>query len=188
MTALPIVETQAGDVSAYIPTNVISITDGQIFLQSDLFHSGIRPAINIGISVSRVGGAAQTKIMKKISGSAKLDLAQYYELAAFTQFASDLDDSTKQQLLRGERVQEAMKQPELNPYSLWQEVVVLRAATGGFLDSVEIGEVRKALENLLTRVSAEQKDLVKAIETEKKLTDEIKAQLETVIGSILTKE
>ncbi|MDG1950644.1 MAG: F0F1 ATP synthase subunit alpha [bacterium] len=187
MTALPIVETQAGDVSAYIPTNVISITDGQIFLQSDLFYSGIRPAINIGISVSRVGGSAQTKIMKKVSGSAKLDLAQYYELAAFTQFASDLDDATKKQLLRGERVQEAMKQPELNPYDLWQEVVVLRAATGGFLDHVPVGDVRKSLETLLTRVSSEYADLVTAIETEKKLTDEIKEQLETVIGSILTK-
>lgn len=187
MTALPIVETQAGDVSAYIPTNVISITDGQIFLQSDLFHSGIRPAINIGISVSRVGGSAQTKIMKKVSGSAKLDLAQYYELAAFTQFASDLDEATKQQLLRGERVQEAMKQPELNPYTLWQEVVVLRAATGGFLDQYEIGDVRKAIETLLTRIASEHKDLVTAIESEKALTDEIKEQLETLIGSILTK-
>jgi F-type H+/Na+-transporting ATPase subunit alpha len=186
ITALPIVETQANDVSAYIPTNVISITDGQIFLQSDLFHSGIRPAINIGISVSRVGGSAQTKIMKKVSGSAKLDLAQYYELAAFTQFASDLDDDTKQQLLRGERVQEAMKQPELHPYALWQEVVVLRAATGGFLDAVNVKEVRSAIEGLLARVEAEHKELITAIETEKKLTDEIKAKLEEVIGSILT--
>jgi F-type H+-transporting ATPase subunit alpha len=187
ITALPIVETQAGDVSAYIPTNVISITDGQIFLQSDLFHSGIRPAINIGISVSRVGGSAQTKIMKKVSGSAKLDLAQYYELAAFTQFASDLDDATKKQLLRGERVQEAMKQPELNPYSLWQEVLVLRAATGGYLDAYELNDVRGAIAKLITTVATEHKDLVSAINAEKKLTDEIKEQLETVIGSILTK-
>lgn len=186
ITALPIVETQANDVSAYIPTNVISITDGQIFLQSDLFHSGVRPAINIGISVSRVGGAAQTNIMKKISGSAKLDLAQYYELAAFTQFASDLDDATKQQLLRGERVQEAMKQPELHPYRLWQEVVVLRAATGGFLDQVPVAEVRKALTGLLSRIEAEQSSFVQAVETQKALTDEIKEEMDALLARYLT--
>jgi len=186
MTALPIVETQAGDVSAYIPTNVISITDGQIFLQADLFHSGIRPAINIGISVSRVGGAAQTKIMKKISGSAKLDLAQYYELAAFTQFASDLDEATKQQLLRGERVQEAMKQPELSPYSLWQESVVLRAATGGFLDAINVKDIRRSLTSLLSRVESEYASLVEAIETQKALTDEIKDELDAAIKTILS--
>lgn len=181
ITALPIVETQANDVSAYIPTNVISITDGQIFLESDLFYSGVRPAINIGISVSRVGGAAQTKIMKKVSGSAKLDLAQYYELAAFTQFASELDDATKQQLTRGQRVVEAMKQKEHNPYALWQEVVVLRAATGGYLDAIPAGDVTGAIEKLLQLISAEHTDLVNAIEAEKKLTDEIDEMLNKVI-------
>ena len=186
MTALPIVETQANDVSAYIPTNVISITDGQIFLESDLFYSGIRPAINIGISVSRVGGSAQTKIMKKVSGSAKLDLAQYYELAAFTQFASELDEATKKQLVRGERVVEAMKQAENNPYALWQEVVVLRAATGGYLDAIPAPEVKKALAGLLQTIAASHADLVTAIETEKKLTDEIDAQLNSAIESSLT--
>lgn len=186
ITALPIVETQANDVSAYIPTNVISITDGQIFLESDLFYSGIRPAINIGISVSRVGGAAQTKIMKKVSGSAKLDLAQYYELAAFTQFASELDEATKKQLTRGQRVVEAMKQKENSPYALWQEVVVLRAATGGYLDVIPAEQTRAAIVQLLQRMAAEHADLVRAIETEKKLTDEIDADLNAAIQSIVT--
>ncbi|HBU27545.1 TPA: F0F1 ATP synthase subunit alpha [Candidatus Uhrbacteria bacterium] len=186
MTALPIVETQANDVSAYIPTNVISITDGQIFLESDLFYSGTRPAINIGVSVSRVGGAAQTKIMKKVSGSAKLDLAQYYELAAFTQFASELDDATKQQLTRGQRVVEAMKQKENSPYALWKEVVVLRAATGGYLDEIPVAEVKVRLEALLQRVTLEYPALIKSIEAEKVLTDEIDATLNTAIGAIVT--
>lgn len=181
ITALPIVETQANDVSAYIPTNVISITDGQIFLESDLFSSGIRPAINIGISVSRVGGSAQTKIMKKVSGSAKLDLAQYYELAAFSQFASELDDATKQQLVRGQRVVEAMKQKENSPYSLWEEVVVLRAATGGYLDEVEVKACRNAIASILRIVETDNKALITAIETEKKLTDEIDADLNAAI-------
>ncbi len=185
ITALPIVETQANDVSAYIPTNVISITDGQIFLESDLFASGVKPAINIGISVSRVGGSAQTHIMKKVSGSAKLDLAQYYELAAFTQFASELDDATKKQLTRGERVAEAMKQKENQPYALWQEVVVLRAATGGYLDAIPRKEVKPALEKLLRAFEAEQVDLVKSIEAEKKLTDEISEALNTAIEGLM---
>lgn len=187
MTALPIVETQANDVSAYIPTNVISITDGQIFLQSDLFYSGIRPAINIGISVSRVGGAAQSHIMKKVAGSAKLELAQYYELAAFSQFASELDEATKKQLVRGERVVEAMKQPENAPYKLWQEVLVLRAVSSGHLDEYDIKEVRKALNDLLQTVETSHQDLVTAIETEKKLTDDIAEQLDKTIEEILKK-
>lgn len=185
ITALPIVETQANDVSAYIPTNVISITDGQIFLESDLFASGVKPAINIGISVSRVGGSAQTKIMKKVAGSAKLDLAQYYELAAFTQFASELDDATKKQLTKGQRVAEAMKQKESFPYALWKEVVVLRAATGGYLDAVPVKEVRATLERMLTSIEAEHKDLVSAIETEKALTDEINASLNKAIEAVI---
>ncbi len=181
ITALPIVETQANDVSAYIPTNVISITDGQIFLQSDLFYSGIRPAINIGISVSRVGGSAQTHIMKKVSGSAKLDLAQYYELAAFSQFASELDDATKQQLVRGERVVEVMKQAELSPYKLWQEVTVLRAATAGYLDEVPVSDIKKTMQHVMNVIDTQHKDLVDSIMTEKKLTDEIDAQLSSII-------
>ena len=181
MTALPIIETQAGDVSAYIPTNVISITDGQIFLESGLFASGIRPAINIGISVSRVGGAAQTKIMKKVAGSAKLDLAQYYELAAFTQFASELDENTKRQLTRGERVVEAMKQKLNAPYKLWQEVVVLRAVTSGALDQIEASKVQSSIQALLKYVEANNASLVTAIMTEKALTDEIATQLDSSI-------
>jgi F-type H+-transporting ATPase subunit alpha len=181
MTALPIVETQAGDVSAYIPTNVISITDGQIFLESSLFASGIKPAINIGISVSRVGGAAQTKIMKKVSGTAKLDLAQYYELAAFSQFSSDLDEETKKQLIRGERVVEAMKQKENSPYSLWQEIVVLRAATNGYLDNIEAAKVQSVLQALLQHIGANETDLVKAMTEKKELTDEIKQQLDEAL-------
>ncbi len=178
MTALPIIETQAGDVSAYIPTNVISITDGQIFLESSLFYRGIRPAINVGISVSRVGGAAQTKVMKKVAGSAKLDLAQYDELAAFSQFSSELDASTKKQLARGERMVEAFKQKAGRPYRLWQEVVVLWAATKGHLDAVAKEDVQAKLEALMADVEARRSDLVAAIEKEQALTDDIAAQLE----------
>lgn len=181
MTALPIIETQAGDVSAYIPTNVISITDGQIFLESSLFASGIRPAINIGISVSRVGGSAQTKIMKKVAGSAKLDLAQFYELAAFTQFASELDDSTKKQLTRGERVVEAMKQKLNAPYMLWQEVVILRAATTGALDIVDAPKVQTLIQSLLEEIAGNRKELVDKIMAEKALSDDIAAQLDIAI-------
>ena len=186
ITALPIIETQANDVSAYIPTNVISITDGQIFLQSDLFYSGIRPAINIGISVSRVGGSAQTKIMKTVSGSAKLDLAQYYELAAFSQFASELDEATKKQLTRGERVVEAMKQPENKPYALWQEVIILRAVTKGHLDATPVKEVKLKMATALRTVETEHKDLITAIETEKKLTDDIQELLDSTLEKIFT--
>ncbi len=182
ITALPIVETQANDVSAYIPTNVISITDGQIFLESDLFYSGIRPAINIGISVSRVGGAAQTGIMKKVAGSAKLDLAQFYELAAFTQFASELDEATKKQLTRGERVVEAMKQKNGFPWKLWQEVIILRAATGGFLDTTETKNVKATLQHILRTIETQHTDLIKAIEAEKKLTETIDQQMNEVIA------
>jgi len=184
ITALPIIETQANDVSAYIPTNVISITDGQIFLQSDLFYSGIRPAINIGISVSRVGGSAQTSIMKKVSGSAKLDLAQYYELAAFSQFASELDESTKKQLTRGERVVEAMKQAENQPYHLWQEVVILRSVSKGHLDTIPVPEVKGKLSSALRSIEIEYKDLVEAIETTKKLIEEIQELLDTTLEKI----
>lgn len=174
LTALPIIETQAADVSAYIPTNVISITDGQIFLEPQLFNKGIRPAINVGISVSRVGGAAQTKIMKKVSGTVKLDLAQYYELEAFSQFASELDAATKAQLTRGKRVVEALKQSQNSPYPLWQEVVVLFAATNGFLDSSEAEKVQGIIKELLAYTETNKADLVRDIMDKKELTDDIK--------------
>lgn len=181
ITALPIIETQAGDVSAYIPTNVISITDGQMFLETDLFNRGIRPAINVGISVSRVGGAAQTKIMKKVSGTVKLELSQYYELEAFSQFASDLDEATKKVLTRGRRIVESFKQKQNSPYALWEEVMVLSAATGGYLDAVEGSEVADNLKKLLTHVSVEHKALIKDIMDKKDLTDEIKSGIKKVL-------
>jgi F-type H+/Na+-transporting ATPase subunit alpha len=180
ITALPIIETQANDVSAYIPTNVISITDGQIFLKSDLFYKGIRPAIDVGISVSRVGGSAQTGIMKKVSGTAKLDLAQYYELEAFSQFASELDDATKQQLTRGKRVVESLKQHQYSPYKLWQEVVILFAATNGHFDKVEESEVGQKMKELLAHVETSEKKLVEMVMEEKKLTDDVKKLLKNI--------
>ncbi len=181
ITALPIIETQANDVSAYIPTNVISITDGQIFLQSDLFYKGVRPAINVGISVSRVGGAAQTSIMKKVSGTAKLDLAQYYELEAFSQFASELDEATKAKLTRGRRVVEALKQKQNNPYTLWQEVIILYAASKGFLDPIEATEVGEKVKELFVLVETNFAELVNKIETEKSLTPEIEDGIKEVM-------
>jgi F-type H+-transporting ATPase subunit alpha len=185
ITALPIIETQAGDVSAYIPTNVISITDGQLFLESQLFNKGIRPAINVGISVSRVGGAAQTKIMKKVSGSVKLDLAQYYDLEAFSQFASELDAATKQQLTRGRRVVEALKQGQHDPLPLWQEVIVLYSATKGYLDKLEpelIGGKMKALYELM---ESNHGGWVKDVMEKKELTPEIEAGLKEVLTKFL---
>lgn len=181
ITALPIIETQANDVSAYIPTNVISITDGQIFLESDLFNKGIRPAINVGISVSRVGGAAQTGIVKKVSGTAKLDLAQYYELEAFSQFASELDDSTKAKLVRGRRVVEAFKQKQNAPYALWQEVVVLFAATKGYLDSTEEKAVTDRIQALLTLVESSHRSLIDMIDKDKKMTEEIEKMMVEIL-------
>ena len=148
MTALPIVETQEGDVSAYIPTNVISITDGQIFLSSDIFNSGIRPAINVGISVSRVGSAAQPKAMKKIAGKLKLELAQFAELEAFSQFASDLDQATQNQLARGQRLREILKQPQASPLSLADQVATIYAGTNGYLDTVSVEQVRSFVTGL----------------------------------------
>ncbi len=181
ITALPIIETQANDVSAYIPTNVISITDGQIFLQSDLFNKGIRPAINVGISVSRVGGAAQTGIMKKVSGTAKLDLAQYYELEAFSQFASELDEATKARLTRGRRVVEALKQKQNHPYALWQEVIVLYGSTKGFLDEVPADEVQAKLQELLSFIEVNHGKLVEAIQKEKALTEDIQKMMDEAV-------
>lgn len=187
ITALPIIETQANDVSAYIPTNVISITDGQIFLETDLFNRGIRPAINVGISVSRVGGNAQTKIMKKVSGSVKLELSQYYELEAFSQFASDLDEATKKVLTRGRRIVEALKQKQLAPYALWEEVMVLSASTGGYLDVIDAGKVAETLRQLLSFVQVEKKDLIQKIMERKELSDEIKSEIQKTLEKFFKK-
>jgi F-type H+-transporting ATPase subunit alpha len=157
LTALPIIETQAGDVSAYIPTNVISITDGQIFLETDLFYQGIRPAVNVGLSVSRVGGAAQTKAVKSVAGSLRLDLAQFRELAAFAQFSTDLDDETKQRIERGQRLTELLKQPQYSPYSIWEQVAIVVAGTDGVFDKLPIDKIKEAQEKLLHTLESEHK-------------------------------
>ena len=183
LTALPIIETQAGDVSAFVPTNVISITDGQIFLETDLFNAGIRPAINAGISVSRVGGAAQTKVIKSLSGGIRTDLAQYRELAAFAQFASDLDEATRRQLERGERVVELLKQPQYTPYKVWEMAVSLFAVNNGYLDDVEVAQIlpfEKALKEYLKSKNA---DLIDRIESTKQLSKEDEAALKDAIAA-----
>ena len=174
LTALPIIETQAGDVSAYIPTNVISITDGQIFLETDLFYQGIRPAINVGLSVSRVGGAAQTKAMKKVSGSMKLDLAQYREMAAFAQFGSDLDASTQKLLNRGARLTELLKQPQFSPMPFEEQTVSIFAGTNGYLDSVATDRVTEYETQMLSFMRHEHADILKDIRETKKFEGEIK--------------
>lgn len=180
ITALPIIETQAGDVSAYIPTNVISITDGQIFLESNLFNSGFRPAVNVGLSVSRVGGAAQTKAMKKASGSIRIDLAQYREMEVFTQFASDLDDATKAQLQHGSALMELLKQPLGSPLSLWEQVVTLCLANDGVFDKVETRKVKAYQREILDYMNVHHKNLCDSIENEKVLTEEMEAELREV--------
>ncbi len=177
LTALPIIETQAGDVSAYIPTNVISITDGQIYLESDLFYQGIRPALNVGLSVSRVGGAAQTKAMKKVAGTLRLDLAQYRELAGFAQFGSDLDATTRSQLERGKRLVEVLKQNLESPMSVADQVIILFAATNGSLDPVPVEEIKDFEEQLLAYLHHQAKELVKSLETKPELTDELQKDL-----------
>jgi len=178
---LPVIETQAGDVTAFVPTNVISITDGQIFLETDLFNAGIRPAINAGVSVSRVGGAAQTGIIKKLSGGIRTDLAQYRELAAFAQFASDLDEATRRQLERGRRVTELLKQPQYRPLQIWELAVSLFAATRGYLDDVDMRDVLEFEANLHIDLKAHHPDLVDRIETQKILTKEDEAVLHRVL-------
>ena len=177
LTALPIIETQAGDVSAFVPTNVISITDGQIFLESDLFNAGIRPAINAGLSVSRVGGAAQTKIIKKLGGGVRLALAQYRELAAFAQFASDLDEATRKQLERGQRVTELMKQKQYAPLSTAEMAFSLFAANEGFLDDVEVNKVVDFEAALHSYINSNQKELVDKINATADYNDEIAASM-----------
>ena len=177
ITALPIIKTQAGDVSAYIPTNVISITDGQIFLESDLFFSGMRPAVNVGLSVSRVGGAAQTKAMKKAAGSIRIDLAQYREMEVFTQFSSDLDENTKEQLQYGKGLMELLKQPLCNPLSMAEEVIILVAATNKVFLPVEVSEVKKKKLEMLEYFHSAHKDIVDEIEEKQVLTDELKDKI-----------
>ena len=181
LTALPIIETQAGDLSAYIPTNVISITDGQIFLESDLFHQGIRPAINVGNSVSRVGGSAQIKAMRQVAGSLRLDLAQYRELAAFAQFGSDLDKQTQSQLNRGRRLVEILKQPQYQPVPVENQVVLVYAATKGFLDSVPIDDVRRYELDLYRFLETRHPGVLTGIAEKKTIDDELKALLESAL-------
>ncbi|MGI4981722.1 MAG: F0F1 ATP synthase subunit alpha [Janthinobacterium lividum] len=170
LTALPIIETQAGDVTAFVPTNVISITDGQIFLETDLFNAGVRPAINAGISVSRVGGAAQTKVIKKLAGGIRTDLAQYRELAAFSQFASDLDEATRKQLERGRRVTELLKQPQFQPLQVWELAVSLFAANNGYLDDLDVSRVLPFEKGLRENLKASKADLIGRIENKKELS------------------
>ncbi|WP_305909738.1 F0F1 ATP synthase subunit alpha [Methylomarinum sp. Ch1-1] len=185
LTALPIIETQGGDVSAFVPTNVISITDGQIFLETDLFNSGIRPAVNAGLSVSRVGGSAQTKIIKKLGGGIRLDLAQYRELAAFAQFASDLDESTRKQIERGQRVTELMKQNQYSPMSVAQMAVSLFAANEGYLDDVEVEKVRDFEDALQSYMKAEQADLLAKINETGDYNDEIQQSLHAAVKDFI---
>jgi F-type H+-transporting ATPase subunit alpha len=177
LTALPIIETQAGDVSAYIPTNVISITDGQIYLESDLFNAGQRPALNVGISVSRVGSAAQTKAMRKVAGPLKLDLAQYRELAAFAQFASDLDKATRDQLTRGEKTSEVLKQPQFQPLSVEKQVAILWVVTRGYLDDVPTPRVREFEQQFYRYLETEHPEVLSTLGQRPELTDEIVAGL-----------
>ncbi len=181
LTALPIIETQAGDVSAYIPTNVISITDGQIYLESELFNAGVRPAVNPGLSVSRVGGAAQTKMMKQVAGSLRLDLAQYRELATFAQFGSDLDEATQKRLERGKRIVEILKQPQYKPMDVSAQVVILWAINNGFLDSVPIEDIAKVEEKILVLLSTNKK-LKDHLDKNKEITADVEKELEKMLS------
>jgi F-type H+-transporting ATPase subunit alpha len=183
LTALPVIETQANDVSAFIPTNVISITDGQIYLQSDLFNAGQRPALNVGISVSRVGGDAQTKAMRQVAGQLRLDLAQYRELAAFAQFASDLDTATRNQLERGARLTELLKQDKYQPVPLAEQVSVLYAGTQGFIDKVPVARVREWEAGFVRFLKSERPDLLATIEKEKALDDKLFERLKAAIST-----
>jgi F-type H+-transporting ATPase subunit alpha len=181
LTALPIIETQAGDLSAYIPTNVISITDGQIFLESDLFHQGVRPAINVGNSVSRVGGSAQIRAMRQVAGSLRLDLAQYRELAAFAQFGSDLDKATQAQLNRGRRLVEILKQPQYQPLPVEKQVMIVYAATKGFLDSVTVEDARRYEEGLYRFLETSHPQILSTIAEKKILDDDLRAAIDTAL-------
>ncbi len=182
LTSLPIIETQAGDISAYIPTNVISITDGQIFLEADLFNSGIRPAINVGNSVSRVGGAAQVKAMKQVAGTLRIDLAQYRELAAFAQFGSDLDKSTQAQLERGKRLTEILKQGQYKPMEVENQVVIIWTATNGFVDDVEVGDLKRFEKELFDFLKNSHPATMQALRDKGKIDDDLKAELQEALS------
>jgi F-type H+-transporting ATPase subunit alpha len=179
---LPIIETQAGDISAYIPTNVISITDGQIFLETNLFFKGVRPAINVGLSVSRVGSAAQIKAIKQVAGSIKLELAQYREMEAFAQFASDLDPATQKLLARGARLVELLKQPQYSPLTTPEQVAVIFAGVKGYLDKIAVKDVTEFEAGLLTALRSSGADILSAIEEKQKLNDDLEKQLHDFIG------
>jgi len=181
LTALPIIETQAGDVSAYIPTNVISITDGQIYLESDLFFSGVRPAVNVGLSVSRVGGAAQIKAMKQVAGTLRLDLAQFREMAAFAQFGSDLDASTQKMLARGARLVEILKQPQLQPQAVERQVLIVYAATNGFTDTLPPEVILRYESELFDFVESKHPQALAALREKRELSNEVKTQLNAVL-------
>jgi len=181
LTALPIIETQLGDVSAYIPTNVISITDGQLFLETDLFNAGIRPAINVGISVSRVGGDAQTRAMKQVASRLKLDLAQFRELQAFATFGSDVDKTTLQLLERGRRMTELLKQKQYDPRPLWAQVVAIFAGTNGYLDKIPVNRIQDWEQEFIKYIEMSYPDIVNGIMTEKRINDANIAKLRTAI-------
>ena len=184
LTALPIIETQAGDVSAYIPTNVISITDGQIFLGTEIFNQGIRPAINVGLSVSRVGSAAQTKAMKKVAGSIKLELAQYREMAAFAQFGSDLDASTQQLLNRGSKLTELLKQKQYSPMTVEEQVISIFCGVKGFLDDVELKDIAEFENKILEKCKSENSEILESIRSSGKLDDENEKKLSDLITNL----
>ena len=184
LTALPIIETQAGDVSAYIPTNVISITDGQIFLGTEIFNQGIRPAINVGLSVSRVGSAAQTKAMKKVAGSIKLELAQYREMAAFAQFGSDLDASTQQLLNRGSKLTELLKQKQYSPMTVEEQVISIFCGVRGFLDDIELKNISEFEQKVIEKCKNENSDIIESIRNTGKLDDENEKKLSEFISSL----
>jgi F-type H+-transporting ATPase subunit alpha len=181
LTALPIIETQAGDVSAYIPTNVISITDGQIYLETDLFNQGVRPAVNVGLSVSRVGGSAQIKAMRQVAGTLKLELAQYRELAAFAQFGSDLDKATQQQLNRGQRLVELLKQGQFSPLPFSKQILMIFAGTSGALDDLPVDQVREFEKELYKYVDTTNPGLLRSIMEKKVLDDALKAEMSEAI-------
>jgi F-type H+-transporting ATPase subunit alpha len=183
LTALPIIETQANDVSAYIPTNVISITDGQIFLETDLFYKGVRPAINVGLSVSRVGSAAQTRAMKQVAGTIKLELAQYREMEAFSQFASDLDAVTQRLLARGARLTELLKQPQYSPMPMEEQVVAIFAGVRGYLDGIAIAQINRFESQLLDQIRNRNADILTAIRDERAISEATETKLKSVMDA-----
>ena len=185
LTALPIIETQAGDVSAYIPTNVISITDGQIFLESELFYKGVRPAVNVGISVSRVGSAAQIKAIKKVAGSMKLELAQFREMESFAQFGSDLDLSTQKLIAHGAKLTELLKQPQYSPFNMQEQVVSLYAGVNGYLDKIDIADVREFESKLISDIRVKKDDILSSIYNDKQINEKTEKQLKDYLSNFV---